>query len=249
MTLRTLGLATALALTLTACGKGDDAAGTAAAPNGAPVAAVAPPAGKTWAETVTVTADGGYLMGNPDAPIKLMEYGALSCSHCAEFSETATKELVDSYVASGRVSYELRFFMLNMFDVPATLLATCTAPEVTIPLADQFWAFQKTMFENLQKAGETQVQAAAALPPQQRFAAIAKLGGIDQFFASRGVPQAQGAACLADTAKATALVTATDKATSQMNITGTPTFFVNGAKLDANTWPKVKDALIQAGAR
>jgi protein-disulfide isomerase len=245
-----LALAAAqLALGLAACKQEATPAAGSEAPEGAVVAAVTAPAGKTWTDVVEVTADGGYKMGNPNAPIKLLEYGALSCSHCAEFSETGSKELLGTYVASGKVSYELRFFMLNVLDVPSTLLATCGAPEAVIPLADQFWGFQKTMFSNLQAAGEAQMQAAGALPPNQRFAAIAKLGGMDTFFASRGISAAQGASCLADLNKATALANGTSKATSDLGVSGTPTFFVNGSKLDVNTWPGVKTALDRAGAR
>ncbi len=234
-------------LALAACKKEAEAP-AADTPKGEAAAAVAPPAGKTWTEVVEVTPDGGYRVGNPNAPVKLMEYGALSCSHCAEFSETASKELLGDFVTSGKVSYELRFFMLNALDIPATLLATCGSPEAVVALADQFWAYQKTMFETL-KGNEAQFQQAAALPPAQRFTAIAKAGGMDQFFASRGISQAQGQACTADVNKATALANATNKAATELNITGTPTFFINGTKIEGNTWPLVKTALQNAGAR
>jgi protein-disulfide isomerase len=234
-------------LALAAC-KSEPAAPGSDTPKAEAVTAVAPPAGKAWTEVVSLTPEGGYRMGNPEAPIKLVEYGALSCSHCAEFSETASKELQGQFVASGRVSYELRFFMLNALDVPATLLATCGPPEAVITLADQFWEFQHTMFDNL-KANEAQFQQAGQLPPNQRFGAIAKAGGMDQFFAARGIAAAQGAACLADANKATALVNATSKAGTEKGITGTPTFFLNGSKLDANSWPTVKLSLQNAGAR
>ena len=72
----------ALALGLSACDKASDSATGAPSANSTPIAKIAPPAGKSWADTVTVTPEGGYLMGNPDAPIKLIEFGALSCSHC-----------------------------------------------------------------------------------------------------------------------------------------------------------------------
>ena len=117
--LRRIALALAaapLALGLAACSK--DASETAV-PSGAPLAKVAPPAGKAWSDVAVVTPDGGYQMGNPQAPIKLVEFGALSCSHCAEFSEKASAEIRDNFVASGRVSYELRFMMNNFLDIPA----------------------------------------------------------------------------------------------------------------------------------
>ena len=234
-----------LALGLAACK--DDKAGSTGL-SGAPVAKVAAPAGKAWTDTVSLTPEGGYLMGNPNAPIKLVEYGALSCSHCAEFSETGSAELHSSFIASGRVSYELRYFMLNALDVPAALLATCGPTEAVIPVSDQFWAWQREMFANLQKNPQLSEAAQNSQPPQ-RFALLAKAGGMDQFFAARGIAADQAASCLANTAKATALVAATDKAQRDVGITGTPTFIINGTKLEVNTWPAVKAELEKAGAR
>lgn len=242
-----LALAATLALALAACGSKDEAA-TTAAPSGDAIAKIAAPAGTTWADTYAATPEGGYRMGNPDAPIKLVEYGALSCSHCAEFAEKSAAELRDNFIASGRVSYEVRFFMLNALDVPATLLATCGSPEATLPLAEQFWGWQKNMFTNLQ-ANQAALNAAGQMPPEQRFAAIAAAGGMDTFFASRGIAADQAKTCLADTARASKLVEATNKAGEEKNITGTPTFFLNGTKLDTNTWEGVKVALEKAGAR
>lgn len=242
-------LAASLALILAACGGNkEEGAAAAAALSGEPIAKIAPPAGQNWADTYSVTPEGGYLQGNPNAPIKLVEFAALSCSHCADFSEKSAAELRDNFIGSGRVSLEVRFFMLNALDVPATLLATCSAPEATLPLAKAFWAWQKDMFTNLQ-ANEAALQAASQLPPEQRFGAIAKAGGMDAFFASRGVAADQASACLANTAKATQLVEATNKASQEFGITGTPTFLLNGTKLDVNTWEAVKVALERAGAR
>jgi len=245
-TARFLILAAPLALAVTACGKKDEGTGAPAA--AAPIAKIAPPAGTNWSEKVTVTPEGGYLLGNPDAPIKLTEFGALSCSHCAEFAEKSFAKLRDDYIASGRVSYELRYFMLNALDVPAVLLATCGAPEATIPLSEQFWGWQHTMFDNL-KANEAIFQSAQTQPATQRFATIAKAGGMDEFFAQRGIAAAQGAACLADTAKAEKLVAQTEAATKEYDVSGTPTFLLNGKKVDVNTWEAVEPLLQNAGAR
>lgn len=234
-----------LVLGLAAC---KEEAAPGKAPNGAAITKIAPPAGQNWADTYSLTPEGGYLMGNPQAPIKLIEFAALSCSHCADFSEKSAAELHDNFVASGRVSLEVRFFMLNALDVPATLLATCSSPEAALPLAKQFWAWQREMFNNLQTNGAA-MQAASQLPVGQRFAAIAKAGGMDTFFASRGVAVDQANVCLANTAKATQLVEATGKAGKDYDITGTPTFLLNGTKIDANTWEGVRTALEAAGAR
>ena len=226
-----LALAAPLALGLASCKQEADSTATK---NSEPIAKVSAPAGKAWADVFAVTPEGGYQMGNPDAPIKLIEFGALSCSHCAEFAEKSFPKLRGEYVASGRVSFEFRPFMLNLIDLPATLLATCGSPEAVIPLSEQFWAWQPTMFTNLQQAGDAQLQAAGALTPDKRFAAVAKLGGMDTFFASRGIAAEQGAACLADSAKATKLVEQTQTSGEKYGITGTPTFYLNGANVGSD---------------
>jgi protein-disulfide isomerase len=238
----------AIALTLSACGKHDDDA-KSGPPSGARIAPIAAPAGKSWSETVAATAEGGYRMGNPDAPIKLIEFGALSCSHCAEFAAKGFTKLRDDYVNSGRVNYELRLFMLNPYDVPAAMLATCGTPEAVIPLSEQFWAWQPNMFMNIQKAGEPQLQAVGALPENQRFAAIAKVAGMDTFFASRGIAADQGAACLADTAKATRFANQTQQASEKYGVTGTPWFYLNGADIGSLGWEELEPLLQKAGAR
>ncbi|KUR80040.1 thioredoxin domain-containing protein [Novosphingobium sp. FSW06-99] len=235
-----------LALGLAACGKKADTpvvADTA-------LAKVAPPAGKQWSDVITATPDGGYLMGNPDAPLKLVEYGALSCSHCAAFSTEGFPHLRDDYVNSGRVSYELRFFMLNMLDLPAVLLATCAnTPDTVIPMAEQYWAWQPTMFANLKTAGQDALQKVQTLPASQRIPVIARLAGMNEFFAQRGIATAQGATCLSDATRASALSNATDKATKEFNVTGTPAFILNGRNLDVSNWDALEPILQKAGAR
>jgi protein-disulfide isomerase len=247
-TFRRLALAVAiapLALGLAACGKGEDKGAT----SGEPIAAITPPAGKAWTDTVTKTADGGYRMGNPEAPIKLVEYGALSCSHCAEFAEKSSAELRDQMVASGRVSYELRLFMLNALDMPAALLVTCGAPEAVPGLADQFWAWQPTMFQNLQGAGDAQMQAISTQRPPANFVALAQVSGMRDFITARGIAADQATTCLADTKKATELAQQTQDASTKYEITGTPTFMINGDKVPGNTWAEIKKLLEDRGAR
>ncbi|PEQ12938.1 protein-disulfide isomerase [Novosphingobium sp. PC22D] len=233
-----------LALGLAACGDKTEEGAT----SGEKIEVIAPPAGKAWTDMVAKTEEGGYRMGNPDAPIKLVEYGALSCSHCAEFAKEAFEPLRDDYVASGRVSYELRLYMLNVLDIPAALLATCGTDEAVLPLSEQFWGWQGQMFDTIQ-GNQGQLQAAGELPPAQRFQAIAQAAGMTDFFASRGIAKDQAAACLADVDKATAFANQTDTALQEKNVTGTPTFFINGSNVGTASWDMLEPELQKAGAR
>ncbi|WP_374527783.1 thioredoxin domain-containing protein [Novosphingobium sp.] len=246
---RRLGLAAVLPLVLglAACGKGgeSDTAGL----SGEPIAAIAPPAGKLWTETVNISPDGGYVMGNPDAPIKVIEYGSLTCPHCAEFAETSGVELRDQFIASGRVSYEFRNVIRDGIDLTLAQMVRCGAPESFFALTDQVFANQKSFFETAQNAGKDQQDSAFKAAPAQRGMAIANLIGAPDFFAARGVGKDQLGKCLADSAAAEKLATLSNEQGQKYGIEGTPTFFINGKKEDFNTWPLLKDALMKAGAR
>jgi protein-disulfide isomerase len=236
-----------LALGLAACKK--DAAGEASAPQGAPVTAVAPPAGTAWADVIEATADGGMRMGNPEAPIKLVEYGSLTCPHCAKLAQQGFATLVQSYVASGRVSFEFRSFAIHPQDVPLTVLVRCAPKEAFFPLVEQIYANFETMnsvYED--KARLEQAQAAMQLAPAQRWAAFADAIGYTDFFSARGIARDQGHACLADLNKAS-LVADQAKKYGEAGINSTPTLLINGAKIDAAEWPGLEAALKAAGAR
>lgn len=239
-----LAAALPLALGLAACGKKDaaDLAGDKIAP-------IAAPAGKAWVDTVSKNADGGYVMGNPDAPIKLVEYGSLSCPHCAKFAQEGYEELTTQFVASGRVSYEFRSFAIHPQDVPLTVLAQCGSPEAFFPLVHQVYSNFDAMNAPLaDPATQPKLQAADKAPPAQRFVALAEALGYSEFFAQRGVSLDQSKACLANQDAVKAVADFSQKY-SDSGITGTPTVIINGAKVDSTEWAEARKALLAAGAR
>lgn len=239
-------LAAPLLLGLSACGKKSE---DGAQPSGEPVARVAPPAGKVWSDVVTKTPEGGYLMGNPEAPIKLIEFGSLTCSHCAEFAEKSGAELRDDFIASGRVSFEFRNFVRDPLDVTAAQLTRCGAPESFFALTEQAFANQAAMFQKTQSAGEAAYEAAIKQPDSTRGPALGQITGLTEFFAARGIAKDQANACLANAAEARALVEGADKAGKQYDIQGTPAFVINGEKADMTSWEEVKARLQALGAR
>jgi protein-disulfide isomerase len=236
-----------LSLGLAACKK--DAAGGAATTSSGALPKVPAPAGRAWSDVVAVTPDGGYRMGNPDAALKLVEYGSLSCPHCAHFAQQGLQTLSNDFVGSGRVSYEYRSFVIHPQDVPLTVLAQCAPQDAFFPMLGQIYnnfdalnaplADQETV-----KKAEAALQAA----PAQRWPGFADALGFTAFFAQRGLPTAQANACLADVSKAKAVADRSQK-WGDSGIEETPTLLLNGNKLDAGDWASVKTALENAGAR
>lgn len=239
-----------LALGPGACGKGDNTTQSAASPSGAPVASVAPPQGQAWSDVVARTPEGGYRMGNPNAAIKLIEYGSLTCPHCAEFAHESGDELRTTFVDSGRVSFEFRNFVRDPIDLTAALLTHCGAPETFFALTHEVFANQQSLFEKVQApGGEGAYTKAVALPGNQRFFALAQLTGLTDLFAARGLPRNQAETCLANAATADALAKATDLQGKEFGIEGTPTFLINGQKAETTGWKELKARLQAMGAR
>ncbi|KQT32863.1 protein-disulfide isomerase [Sphingomonas sp. Leaf412] len=228
---------------LAGCGEGKEAP-TAPANS---VAAVAAPAGQDWTQTVSATEEGGYVVGNPDAPLKLVEWGSRLCPTCGAFATSGMEPLMENYVKTGKVAYEFREFLVHGApDFAPALIGRCGGAQPFFPMLEEMMAAQATILPKMEDAGAFQ-QGIQNQPPAQQFTAWAeKLGYID-FAKQRGLPEAQVRACLTDQKAIDALVKYME-AGSNAGVTGTPSFFLNGKKLDAVSWPQVEEALKTAGA-
>ncbi|CAM8665932.1 MULTISPECIES: thioredoxin domain-containing protein [Sphingobium] len=232
----------AVSLTLAACGKSEEGA----KPSGDPVAAVSAPAGTSWSETIAQTPEGYYLMGNPSAKIKLVEYGSYTCSHCKDFSAEASEE-IKKIVDTGKMSFEFRTYVRDPIDLTTALLASCGGKDIYYPLSEQFFANQAAMFEKVQ-GNEAAFQGVEKLPPAQRPGAIAQIAGLVEYAQQRGIAETQAKQCLADTGAAERLAKGVEAANSQYQIQGTPSFLINGVLVDnVANWSSLQPKLKEAG--
>ena len=237
----------AAAFAVTACNAEKSGNGATAAPGG-PIEAVPAPNGGDWSTIVAATPEGGFVMGNPKAAVKLIEFGSMTCPHCREFDEAAMKPLTEQYVRSGKVSFEFRNYVLNGYDMAASVVARCGGPSSFFGLTRQLYAEQPEWIAKSQSASPAQMQAIAALPQQQQLAEIAKLAGFPQWAAMRGLPAAKTNACLADPDAPTNLVQMqTDALAAYPELPGTPSFVLNGKMLEikpgSTPWQQVEIAL------
>jgi protein-disulfide isomerase len=235
----------AAALLVSACGdKGNDNAATS---NGS-VTPVAAPNGGDWTKTVSLTPEGGMRMGNPDAKVKLVEYGSLTCPHCAEFAEKGEPQLVDKYVKTGQVSYEFRNFVRDPLDITMSLIARCggASPQF-FQLSNAMYSDQKSIFDKLQSVPQQQLASLQSQAPVQQFQAYAKFAGLQEWAAQRGLPSAKTSACLSNQQEIEKLVQMNSDAVSQYNLPGTPTFLINGEVVpETATWDKLEPKLKEA---
>jgi protein-disulfide isomerase len=210
---------------------------------------VTPPADGDWSTVVAQTAAGGFRMGDPNAKVKLIEYGSLTCPHCREFDETGVGPLIENYVKSGKVSYEFRNYVRDPYDISASLIARCNGSKSFFPLARAMYKDQPDWIAKLQAIPQAQLEAMTNLPPEKQFVEIAKAAGLQQWAAQRGVPTAKSTQCLTNQAEVDRLVQMNSDATTDFpEMPGTPTFIINGKMVEqAGTWPqlepKIKEAL------
>lgn len=237
----------ALAMALAGCGEATESEGTTT--SGEALETVEAPAGQKWSDTVAISEAGGYVMGNPDAPIKLVEYMSITCSHCATFGEQAFDSIRDTYVNSGRVSFEIRNFVRDPLDLSAAILSQCGGEAPYFPLTKQALGNQGPMFEKAQAMGDAKYNQILQMDADKRFVLLAEELGLISFFQQRGISEDQAKACLADEAKAEALMAQTKVAADEMQIQGTPTFLLNGQVVEGTNWPMVETKLQEAGAR
>lgn len=229
------------AIALAGCNKNQ---GNAVSNEPVKITQVAPPPGGDWTQVVNATA-AGFMMGNPNAKVKLVEFGALTCPHCREFDEKGVPTLVDKYVKSGQVSWEFRPYLLHGLDLPAVLIAECNGPNSFFPLMRAIYKDQPVWIGKIQSAPEAQQEQAQNLPPEKQFLVLAQMAGLQDWAALRGVPQTKSTQCLTDTRKVDDLVQATSNVTDQFpDFQGTPSFVLNGTMLkDTASWDKLEPQL------
>lgn len=194
-------------------------------------------------ETISKTDAGGYVMGDPDAPMKLVAYLSLTCSHCKDFSEEAFDLIRDNYVESGRVSFEVRNFVRDPLDLSMAILTQCGGDESYFSLTSQALKYQNELFDKAIAMGETKYREILNSDSDIKFVLLAQNLGLFEYFQQNGLSNEQAKTCLSDETKAEVLMSQTEAAGAASYVDGTPTFFINGRKIQGTNWASVESNL------
>jgi protein-disulfide isomerase len=174
-----------------------------------------------------VTAD-DMVLGNADASVTLIEYASTTCSHCAAFHEEAWDQLKTNYIDTGRIRFILREFPTAPAAVAVAgfQLARCggASPE-------QYYARVGELFRQ-----QTAIFATGSMDGIRR--KFIEIGG------AAGLTEEQVLQCIADTDGAAERIRANGETAQQFNVTGTPTFIINGVKHEgAPTYEAISQAI------
>jgi protein-disulfide isomerase len=208
----------------------------------AALALVAAASAVDWTHRVTETPAGAFVLGNPAAKTRLVEYVSYTCPHCAHFTNEASAPL-RKYVESGGTAVEIRHAVRDPIDFAATLLARCTGPTHFFAAHDKLFATQETWFEAAAKYIEGNRDALNKAPQLQQLQMVAKAAGLGPIV---GLTDAQVNACLADTAAEKPVMAMTDEAWDKRKIPGTPYFMINGTGVESTaSWAALEPHLKQ----
>ena len=144
-------------------------------------------------------------LGNPDAPVTLIEYASLTCPHCAQFHTEVLPELKERYIEDGKVRLVYRDFPLDERALTAAALAHCAGP-------DRYFGFLDVLFE-------TQSSWARA---DDYIAALKKLGKLG------GMSDEQMDQCLADQELTDGILQTRLEGQNEHQVSSTPTLVING---------------------
>jgi protein-disulfide isomerase len=181
------------------------------------------------AAAATPAADADMSMGDPKAKVTVIEYGSASCTHCAHFNNDIFPAFKAKYVDTGRVRYVFREFLTEPVNLAAVsfLLARCAGRDKYFSVLDAVFHAQASIY----KTGDAD-------------AALRKIGQ------DAGLSEAQSTACLNDKAAIDALNARVKSYIDDDKITGTPTFFVDGQRLEGvQTLPQLDAAIARAEAK
>jgi protein-disulfide isomerase len=170
-------------------------------------------------------------MGNPKAPVTLIEYGAPTCNICAYFQANEFPQLKREYIDTGKVFYVFRVFPLRPMDGDVEKMARCL-PE------DKYFGFIDLLWRNQPKWDAAEYPGIA--DPHGELMQQARIAGMSTEQAEK---------CIANKAEDERINKVSAEAEQKYNLTGTPTFVVDGVPQSSGAVPyadlaKVLDAAL-----
>ena len=162
-------------------------------------------------------------MGPADAKVTVVEYASLTCPHCAAFETKVFPEFKTKYIDSGKIRYIFRGFALNPLDQAAQILVQCLDLDKRQSMIEAFYEKQADWaFSN----GN----------PVPKLFDIAKQAGFTQESFDK---------CLKDQALLDKLTAEQKRASETFSINSTPTFFINGKRLQEVATVAAFDKMIE----
>ncbi len=167
-------------------------------------------------------------IGNPDAPVTVIEYASYTCPHCATFHKGNFKQLKADYIDTGKINFIYREVYFDRFGVWASALARCAGPE-------KFFGISDLLYE-----GQSTWARAGGGDPAAIVGEIRKIGRL------AGLDGDSIEACLQDGTKLRTLVAWYQENAEEHSIQSTPSFVINGQTYNNMAYDEMKRLIDEA---
>ena len=162
-------------------------------------------------------------LGPTEAKVTIVEYASMTCGHCGHFHKEVFPKLKEKYIDAGKVRFIMREFPLDNLAAAASMLARCAPEDKVYPMVDMLFHTQE---EWAYKQGN----------PVPRLFEIAKQAGFTQESFDK---------CLTNQKLLDQVNAQRSRASEQFGVSATPTFFVNGKKLQGAPTMEAFDEAIE----
>ncbi|MCG8626708.1 MAG: DsbA family protein [Proteobacteria bacterium] len=167
-----------------------------------------PDASSTSSPQPAISADDDPVLGNPDAPVTIIEFSDFQCPFCARFHSETLPHIIENYVDTGQAKLVYRDFPLQNIHpnaVPAAVAAECADEQ------GMYWEYHDTLFENVAVWGGLDLASA--------------VGQFEAYAAEMGLDEGSFSECL-ETGRYISEVTNDYTDGASYGVSGTPAFFL-----------------------
>ena len=154
---------------------------------------------------------GEIVLGDTNAPVTIVEYSSLTCPHCGAFHRETLPDLKKQYVDKGLVKIYFRPFPFDPYATAGAMLTHCVAPKARVTFLDILFKRQQQWIQ--------------AEKPMDALQGMAKQAGLSE---------GDFVVCLKDQNRLDGIRQVQTAAAEELGVRSTPTFFINGEKLEGN---------------
>ena len=164
-------------------------------------------------KTVLTLNDDDFIIGDNNAPITIIEYASLSCSHCADFHLNTLPKLVEEYVDKGKIKIVFRDFPFNYPALLGSMMVRCIPENARYEYTQALYQLQ-SKWVNKENSKTTQE--------------------LYKIMQSGGMTKEEFNSCIKNTDLENNILQSLMDAQKEFNIKSTPSFLINGLLVEGN---------------
>ena len=157
--------------------------------------------------------DNDFILGDKDAPITIIAYESMSCSHCADFHNNTLNDIKSEYIDTGKIRFIFRDFPFNYPALAGSMLMRCVQDEVRYEYMNALYKLQDSWIKR------------EHVDTRKELYKIMQSGGMQQ-------DEFDG--CLSNIDVENDILEGVMSAQKEFNIRSTPSFIINGVLYSGN---------------